>query len=151
MITTDKIKIEDNRIFINDVVFPNYSVIKYLGGGKNGIVYLVKNDILLREEALKIWIKNNEDKRDKMQQGLLETQKLSKINGKHSIQIYNASVFENHILANMEYFEGQTLKDFIKDKRHRFQNGNGYDERISRRVRRAFEKVKSKEKSAYFL
>lgn len=116
MITTDEIKIEDNRLFINDVVFPNYSVIRYLGGGKNGIVYLVKNDILLREEALKIWIKNDEDKRDKIQQGLLESQKLSKINGKHSIQIYNASVFENHIIANMEYFEGQTLKDFIKDK-----------------------------------
>ncbi len=38
-----------------------------------------------------------------------------------------------------------------QSKRHRFQNGNGYDERISRRVRRAFEKVKGKEKSAYFL
>lgn len=116
MIITDEIKIVDNKLFINNVEFPNYTIIRYIGGGKNGKVYLVKNDILLREEALKVWIKNDEDKRDKVKQGLLESQKLSKINGVHSVQIYNASIFENHIIANIEYFEGQTLKDFIKDK-----------------------------------
>ena len=56
-----------------------------------------------------------------------------------------------HPHIHFVFWEKQPTRLNSQGKRHRFQNGNGYDERIPRRVRRAFEKITSKEKSAYFL
>jgi serine/threonine protein kinase len=61
-----EICINKNKLFINDDEFNNYDIVKEIGRGANGIVFLAKNLTLAREEALKIWYKqNSSDKRDR--------------------------------------------------------------------------------------
>lgn len=112
-----EIYIENSKLYVGGIEFNNYSIIEEIGRGANGIVYLAKNLILEREEALKIWIKQNDlDNRDKLKQGLYEVQKLAKVNGNNAVQIYNAQIFNEHMIASMEYFNGSALNNFIADK-----------------------------------
>ncbi len=112
-----EIKIENSKLLIGNREFFNYKVKEKVGGGANGIVYLVRNLTLERDEALKVWIKRKKvDTRDKLKQGLYEVQKLARVNGNNAVQIYTAQEFNGHMVATMEYFNGQTLKDFIIGK-----------------------------------
>lgn len=95
------------KIIINDKEFVGYEVIRPLESGANGVVFVVIIT-LERLEVLKIWLtKRNIDKRDKIKQGLLESQKLAKIEGINAVQIFTAKVFEGLLIATMEYFEAQ--------------------------------------------
>lgn len=110
------ISVRNQELFIEGQVFDNYEVKQEIGRGANGIVYLVQNKTLQREEALKIWVKNMKDNRDKLKQGKFEAQKLARVNGKNAVQIYNAQEFNGYVVATMEYFEGQTMRNFIKGR-----------------------------------
>ena len=78
-------EIIDNVITIKGTKLNNYTFIKELGEGANGIVYLVENNLLKRKEALKIWRKKNlNDKRDKVMQGLQEAAKQANNDNIHS-------------------------------------------------------------------
>lgn len=111
------VKVERSKLLIGNFEFNNYEVKKEIGRGANGIVYLVRNLTLDRDEALKVWIKTKEsDERDKLKQGLSEVQKLARVNGNNAVQIYSAQEFNGHMIATMEYFNSQTLKDFIVGK-----------------------------------
>ena len=46
-------------VLSNRTKLNNYTFIKELGEGANGIVYLVENNLLKRKEALKIWRKKS--------------------------------------------------------------------------------------------
>lgn len=106
-------EIVDNHIVINGVELKNYTFIQELGEGANGIVYLVKNNLLDREEALKVWRKKNpNDQRDNIKQGLLEASKQAANDGKYSVQIYHVDVVNNVVYATMEYVDGITLKEY---------------------------------------
>lgn len=112
-----EIKVENSKLFIGDHEFNNYEIEREIGKGANGIVFLVKNLILGRDEALKIWIKRKTlDDRDKLKQGLYEVQKLARVNGNNAVQIYSAQEINGHMVATMEYFNSQTMKDFIIGK-----------------------------------
>lgn len=111
------IKVENSKLLIGGSEFLNYEIKKKIGSGGNGNVYLVRNLVLEREEALKVWIKRKKtDTRDKLKQGLYEVQKLARVNGNSAVQIYTAQEFNGHLIATMEYFNGQTLKDIIIGK-----------------------------------
>lgn len=108
-------QVVDSQIVINGTVLTNYTFIKKLGQGANGIVYLVKNNLLDREEALKVWKKQNQnDNRDKIKQGLLEASKQAANDGKHSVQIYHIDVVSDVVYATMEYVDGITLKEYYE-------------------------------------
>lgn len=112
-----EIKVENNKLIIGNDEFCNYEIKKEIGKGANGIVYLVRNLTLERDEALKVWTQRKEvDTRDKLEQGLYEVQKLARVNGNNAVQIFSAQKFNGHMVATMEYFKGQTLKDFIIGK-----------------------------------
>ncbi|WP_017209341.1 protein kinase domain-containing protein [Clostridium beijerinckii] len=112
-----EIKVENSKLLIGDREFNNYKIKEEIGGGANGIVYLVRNLTLQRDEALKVWIKRKRvDNRDKVEQGLYEAQKLARVNGNNAVQIYSAQEFNGFFVATMEYFKGQTLKEFIAGK-----------------------------------
>lgn len=115
-----EIKVENRKLLIGNTEFYNYEIKEEIGKGANGIVYLVKNLVLERDEALKVWIRRKEvDTRDKLKQGLYEVQKLAKVNGNCAIQIYSAQEFNGHMIATMEYFNSQTLKKFIIGKNNK--------------------------------
>lgn len=108
--------IHEQRLLINDKVYPDFEIEREIGSGANGCVFLAKNLLLDRVEAIKIWNKNREnDKRDKTKQALFESQKLARVDPQYAVQIFNIKNFEGYIVAHMEYFEGETLHDFIND------------------------------------
>lgn len=108
-------EIVNNHIVINGVELKNYIIIRKLGEGANGIVYLVENALLHRKEALKIWSKKRQnDKRDKIKQGLLEASKQAANDGNHSVQIYHINVLNNVVFATMEYIDGITLLEYCE-------------------------------------
>ncbi|WP_312060874.1 protein kinase domain-containing protein [Anaerotignum sp.] len=112
-----EICIVNKKLFIDNLEFSNYDIVKEIGRGANGIVYLARNLILEREEALKVWIKKYSwDKRDNLEQGLYEVQKLARVDGNNAIQIYTAQEFNGHMIASMEYFNGVSLNRFIANK-----------------------------------
>lgn len=108
--------IQEKRLLINDKVYPDFEIEREIGSGANGHVFLAKNLLLDRIEAIKIWNKNREDdKRDKTKQALFESQKLARVDPQYAVQIFNIENFEGYIVAHMEYFEGKTLHEFIND------------------------------------
>ncbi len=112
-----KIQNIDNKLFINEQEFVGYKIIKELKPGANGLVFVVFNESLKRSEVLKIWLtQRDNDKRDKIKQGLLEAQKLAKVDGNNSVTIFSAKIFNDVLVATMEYFESETLEDFIRGK-----------------------------------
>ena len=108
-------EIIDNVITIKGTKLNNYTFIKELGEGANGIVYLVENNLLKRKEALKIWRKKNlNDKRGKVMQGLQEAAKQANNDNIHSVQIYHIDIVNDIVYATMEYVDGITLKKYCE-------------------------------------
>lgn len=109
------IEIINDHLTINGHKLESHTIIKKLGEGANGIVYLAKNKLLEREEALKIWIKQRKnDKRDKSTQAIFEAAKQASNNGKYAVQIFYIGELDNVIYALMEYVDGITLKEFCE-------------------------------------
>ncbi len=115
------IKITKDRLQINGEPFLSHSIKREIGRGANGIVYLASNDILQRQEVLKIWCAlNQQDRRDKKSQAFAEAAKLANAHPEHAVQIFSAGLIGGIPYATMEYVEGKTLKqklDEIQDKK----------------------------------
>lgn len=115
MITND-VAVTNGLLIIKGKTFPNYQILNKIGVGANGVVLLAKNENLERNEAIKIWLPKERDKRDKNEQASYELIKLAKSYCEYTIQLYEAANFNDYTVATMEYFNGQTLDEFIKDK-----------------------------------
>ena len=91
----------------------SHEVVRQLGQGANGVVYLATNKILGRLEAVKVWHSTRvTDKRDKLAQGIAEARKLALANKDFAVEIYSLQDFEGVPVATMEYVDGLTLRDF---------------------------------------
>ena len=101
---TPVVRIDDSRLFVDGQELKNYKINKELGQGANGIVYRATNTKLQREEAVKVWrTTNDRDRRDKLEQGLLEAQKLAQVSYEYAVAIYSAFELGGLLLATMEY------------------------------------------------
>lgn len=113
--TTSPYHVENERLFIGDKVFRSHKIIKELGRGANGVVFLAQNTTLEREEAIKVWLKlRSTDRRNKLKQGLREAIKLARVNGNNAVQIYSAQIVGGAVVATMEYIDGETLEKFCE-------------------------------------
>lgn len=95
-----------------------YYVIRELGAGANGVVFLVQNELLDRKEALKIWTRlRSRDDRDKVQQGIAEARKANQAFGEFVPAIFHAAVAHGNFYTTMEYVPGVTLKEYLQQPR----------------------------------
>ncbi len=103
--------VKGDRLFVKGQLFENYKVIEEIGSGVNGVVYRATNELLQREEAIKVWrsLKPG-DTRDKLEQGLREAQKLASAHADHAVAIYAARQIGGVFVATMEYIQGRTLE-----------------------------------------
>jgi serine/threonine protein kinase len=110
--------VRDESICIGDnrLDFPNHCIVRKLGQGKNGAVFLAENETLRRTEAIKIWTKlRSNDRRDKLKQGLEEARKAASVVGYYVAQVYSAGVTNgNYFYAVMEYVRGETLEQILE-------------------------------------
>jgi serine/threonine protein kinase len=92
----------------------NYLVVRELGRGANGVVFLVRNELLDRTEALKIWSQlRTRDKRDKIAQGIAEARKTHNAYGEVVPAIYHAEIVAGVFFVTMEFVEGILLKNLL--------------------------------------
>jgi serine/threonine protein kinase len=97
------------------IAIPNVFLRKEIGRGANGIVLLGTNQVLDREVAVKLWVAlRDSDNRDKYKQGIAEVRKAALSELPFTPRIFDAGGVGQQIYVAMEYFDGQSLKDWLK-------------------------------------
>ncbi len=95
-----------------------YTVIRELGKGASGKVYLAEDPFAKRKVAIKVAfpeaLKNNEDGAFYKSMFLNEASLAGKLNHPHIVQIYDAVVEDQCSYIVMEYVEGGTLEKFCQ-------------------------------------
>lgn len=91
-----------------------YTLIKRIGEGGMGEVYLAKHAFLSRPNAIKLLKKELTNKRDTVKRFEREVQLASELTNPHTIQIHDFGYTEgDRFYYAMEYLEGVTLADLI--------------------------------------
>ncbi len=95
-----------------------YTVVRELGKGATGKVYLAEDPFARRKVAIKVAfpdaLKNNEDGAFYRSMFLNEASLAGKLNHPHIVQIYDAVVEDQCSYIVMEYVEGGTLEKFCR-------------------------------------
>jgi len=94
----------------------SFQVRQLIAAGANGCVFKVYNELLARDEALKVWLKlRDKDDRDKLTQGLFEARKSVAFGGHYIVTIYSAGILEGGLFyTTMEYIDGPSAKEALK-------------------------------------
>lgn len=98
----------------NDLNFDNYSPLKKISSGANATVYKATHDFLNRHVAIKIYNKQcPNDRRNKIMQGRLESQKLAQAEIPQVVDVYDAGIKDNKYFTIMEFFDSTTLRSWL--------------------------------------
>jgi len=111
------IHIKEGRPCINGSLLhvENIVVKKVIGKGANGIVFYGIDEILNREVAVKVWVQNKKDKRNKLSQGLREARKISALKHPNIVTAYSAQIHDDVMLTlTTEYLNGIILRDYLR-------------------------------------
>jgi len=93
----------------------NYRLERLIGRGRMGIVYLAKDEALLRPTAIKIlsWSVAEAAGQDPMQWFLAEARLVARINHPRVVQIYGAARHGDHCYIAMEYVVGSSAETLV--------------------------------------
>lgn len=98
--------------------FDGYTELEEISSGANATVYKAKHVLLNRHVAIKIYNKKRpNEKRDKIVQGWLESQKTAQATIPQVINVYDAGIKENKYYTILEYFESKTLLLWLTETR----------------------------------
>jgi len=95
---------------------PQYRVIRELGRGGMGIVYLARNTILDRLEVLKVLNKEMLDRKGARERFRREMQSAARLNHPNIVGAYAALEFERLLVFAMEYVDGEDLAEYVKSR-----------------------------------
>ena len=98
-----------------DDIFAHFRIIRQLGAGGMGIVYLAEDLRLGRRLALKFlppYLTNDPEARQRF---LNEARLAAKLNHPNIATIYESGEASDHIYIAMEYVQGESLKERLKD------------------------------------
>jgi serine/threonine protein kinase len=127
LLSSAGVTVTGDQLYLRGEAIDGFEIVKELGRGANGVVFLAKNLTLERLEAVKVWVALRDgDPRDKARQGLMEAIKLAAAHPDHAVQIYSAQVRAGFVVAQMEYIDGVTLKAFCKKAADHDVVGAGY-------------------------
>ena len=95
----------------------NYRLERLLGRGRMGVVYLAKDEALLRPTAIKIlsWKAAEAQGHDPVKWFLAEARLVARINHPRVVQIYGAARQDDHCYIAMEYVVGQSAESMVQD------------------------------------
>ncbi len=93
--------------------FGKYEIIRWLGGGSFGDVYLAKDKIIDKEFAIKV---------SRLYEKEIEILKkeariLSELNHNNIVRFYSIDIIENKICLVMEYVDGDSLRSLIGERK----------------------------------
>src|SRR5512138_121488 len=95
----------------------NYRLERLLGRGRMGVVYLAKDEALLRPTAIKIlsWKEAEAQGHDPVKWFLAEARLVARINRPRVVQIYGAARQDDHCYIAMEYVVGRSAEAMVRD------------------------------------
>jgi serine/threonine protein kinase len=93
----------------------DYQIIGILGTGGMGKVYKARNVISDRVEALKVLLPNLANETELADRFMREIKLLASLNHPNIAALHTALRLENQLLMVMEFVEGRTLEDRLKD------------------------------------
>ena len=93
----------------------HFKILRKLGQGGAGTVYLAKDRLSKKQMALKVLHSDLQESHDGIRRFLQEAEIGSRLRHPHIVQIYEAGNFEQTRYLCMEYLEGQTLKEHLDE------------------------------------
>jgi serine/threonine protein kinase len=95
---------------------PDYTIGRELGRGGMGVVYLVHNQLMGRDEVLKVVSRHLLDRRGVLDRFLREIRSAARLQHPNIVTAYSAFRSGESIVFAMEYVEGLDLAKFVKAK-----------------------------------
>jgi len=92
-----------------ETVVGRYKIIRKLGQGAAGVVYLGRDPYIKRQVAIKISQPTSENARERF---FIEAQSAGKLNRPNIVAIYDAGTHGSSCYIAMEYVEGPTLENY---------------------------------------
>jgi type II secretory pathway predicted ATPase ExeA len=95
----------------------NYRLERVIGRGRMGVVYLAKDEALLRPTAIKVLAWSAQDSRgqDPVQWFLAEARLVARINDPRVVQIYGAARHGEYFYIAMEYVPGRSSEAMLEE------------------------------------
>lgn len=94
-----------------------YKIVKLLGSGGMGEVYLVEDAILNNElQALKVLKSKLLDDEKQVKRFLQEVQLTRKVQSENVVKTYEVNKVDDYLYFTMEYIEGETLRDVLSKR-----------------------------------
>ena len=107
------------KIEPGQTLYAKYQVLKKLGGGAMGDVWLVRHVALKSQHALKVIIPNFATNRVALMRFQREFEVMATLRHEHAVTIYDACIDDDGGYIDMEYVEGQTIHDALAAARGR--------------------------------
>jgi serine/threonine protein kinase len=93
---------------------PQYEVLRELGRGGMGVVYLAKNKLMDRQEVLKVVNKQLLGEAGAAERFLREIRSAAQLNHPNIVTAYSALQVGDALMFSMEYIEGRDLAQVVK-------------------------------------
>lgn len=107
------------KIEPGQLLYSKYMVLKKLGAGAMGEVWLVRHVTLKSEHALKVIIPNFASNPVALMRFQRELEVMATLRQEHAVQIYDACLDEDGGYIDMEYLDGQTIHEILTAARAR--------------------------------
>lgn len=95
--------------------FGDYQILKFLGGGGMGEVYLAEDLRENRRVALKVLPQALKQDSERIRRFRREARAASRVRHENIAEIYEVGSAENHDFIALEYVKGKTLRQFLSD------------------------------------
>ena len=110
--------IQQNRPLLNPgAMVDHYRVMRRIGRGGMGEVYLARDSKLGRKVALKVIHRDNVSSREAVEQLNFEARATARLNHPHIVTIYGVGEYIGVPYVALEYLEGQTLRQRVGEER----------------------------------
>lgn len=95
----------------------NYEVLRRIGAGGMGEVYLARQVTLDRSVAIKFISAKCSENQEYIERFIRESRSAAKLNHPNIVTVYDAAIHEDVFYFAMEYIEGQNLSEYLKNGR----------------------------------